>query len=139
MPPSVARQRRSHLRSNGHSLEDELARAVFLETRARKTDVLGGFIKMQELLKRPIGVVSYVFRYMPDGRAISWPSGFREEVLDAAKELNLPLFDPVRLVQRFGVEAALAEDLGHYSDNFMPFAANALIRFAMSVNENAKG
>jgi hypothetical protein len=116
---------------------DELARAVFLETRSSKTDVLGGFIKMLELLNRPVGVVSYVFRYMPDGRAISWPVGFREEVLAAAAELKLPVFDPVPMVQRFGVYEALQEDLGHYSTDFMPVAADALVDFAENVHRDA--
>jgi hypothetical protein len=123
----------------GDSPEDELTRAIFLETRAEKTDVLGGFVKMQELIKRPTGVVSYVFRYMPDGRAISWPAGFREEVLAAAEHLNLPVFDPVPLVQKFGVQAALQADLGHYNDNFMPVAADALVEFAEAVYRNAAG
>lgn len=121
----------------GDSPEDQLARALFLEVRSSKTDVLGGFIKMRELLNRPIGVVSYVFRYMPDGRPISWPAGFREEVLAAAQHLNLPVFDPVPMVQDFGVGAALAQDLGHYSEEFMPVAADALIDFVESVHRNA--
>ncbi len=121
----------------GDSPEDKLARALFRELRSAKADVLGGFIKMRELLNRPIGVVSYVFRYMPDGRPISWPAGFREEVLSAAQQLNLPVFDPIPLVQDFGIGAALAEDFGHYSEAFMPVAAEALVRFAESVHRNA--
>jgi hypothetical protein len=122
----------------GDTPDDEFARALFLETRSSKTDVLGGFIKMRELLNRPLGVVSYVFRYMPDGRAISWPAGFREEVLAATRRLNLPVFDPVPLVQSFGVNAALNDDLGHYSEAFMPVAAAALVEFAEIVYRNAK-
>jgi len=120
----------------GDSPEDDLARALFLEVRSSKADVLGGFIKMQEILNRPIGVVSYVFRYMPDGRPISWPAGFREEVLAAAQRLGFPVFDPVPMVQDFGVGAALQEDLGHYSEEFMPVAAEALVGFAESVHRN---
>jgi len=121
----------------GDTPEDDFARALFLEVRSRKTDVLGGFVKMRELLSRPIGVVCYNFRYMPDGRPISWPAGFREEVLAAAQQLNLPVFDPAPMVQSFGVAAALAEDLGHYSAEFMPVAADALVEFTESVHRNA--
>ncbi len=122
----------------GASRRDEFARALFLETRSSRTDVLGGFIKMREMLNRPIGVVSYVFRYMPDGRPISWPAGFREEVLDAAQRLDLPVFDPSPLVQSFGIESALGPDLGHYSERFMPVAATGLIEFARNVHRSAK-
>lgn len=121
----------------GDTPEDDFARALFLEVRSKKTDVLSGFIKMRELLNRPIGVVCYNFRYMPDGRPISWPAGFREDVLAAAQQLNLPVFDPAPMVQEFGVDAALAEDLGHYSEDFMPVAAEALVGFAESVHRNA--
>src|SRR3569832_856811 len=92
----------------GDTPEDDFARAVFLEVRSKKTDVLGGFTKMRELLNRPIGVVCYNFRYMPDGRPISWPAGFREEVLAAAPQLHLPVFAPAPMVQSFGDAAALA-------------------------------
>jgi hypothetical protein len=122
----------------GSSRRDEFARALFLETRSSRTDVLGGFIKMREMLNRPIGVVSYVFRYMPDGRPISWPAGFREEVLAAAQKLDLPVFDPVPMVQSFGVGTALQADLGHYSERFMPVAAVGLIEFARNVHRSAK-
>jgi len=121
----------------GETPEDDFARAVFLEVRSRKTDVLGGFIKMRELINRPTGVVCYNFRYMPDGRPISWPAGFREEVLSAAQQLNLPVFDPAPMVQSFGVSEALAEDLGHYSEKFMPVAAEALLKFIESVHRNS--
>jgi hypothetical protein len=121
----------------GDAPEDDFARSLFLEVRSKKTDVLGGFIKMRELLNRPIGVVCYNFRYMPDGRPISWPAGFREDVLAAAQQLNLPVFDPAPMVQEFGVDAALAQDLGHYSEDFMPVAAEALVGFAESVHRNA--
>ena len=122
----------------GASPHEEFSRALFLETRSSRTDVLGGFIKMREMLNRPMGVVSYVFRYMPDGRPISWPAGFREEVLAAAKRLDLPVFDPVPMVQSFGIETALQVDLGHYSERFLPLAADGLIEFARSVHRSAR-
>jgi hypothetical protein len=121
----------------GERPEDDFARALFLEVRSNKADVLGGFTRMRELLNRPIGVVCYNFRYMPDGRPISWPAGFREEVLAAAQQLNLPVFDPAPMVQSFGVAEALAKDLGHYSEKFMPVAAEALVEFIESVYRNS--
>jgi hypothetical protein len=121
----------------GDSPRDVLRRAVIVETRSAKADVLGGFRRMQELIPRPIGIVSYVFRYMPDGRVVSWPAGFRDDVLDAASQLGLPLFDPEPLVQEFGLQKALEADLGHYSAAFMPVIGKALIAFAENIHKNA--
>ena len=122
----------------GDSPNDDFIRAVILEMRSAKTDVLGGFVRMGELLDCPLGVVSYVFRYMPDGRAISWPAGFREEVLAAAQRLKLPVFDPAPLVQSFGVDAALNFDQGHYSRAFLPVAGAGLVEFAETVHRSGK-
>jgi hypothetical protein len=122
----------------GDTPGDALTRALVLEARSSKSDVLGGFIKMRELLDCPIGVVSYVFRYMPDGRPVSWPAGFREEVFAAAQQLNLPIFDPAPLVQASGVETALMPDQRHYSERFLPMAGAELVEFARSVHRSAK-
>jgi hypothetical protein len=122
-------------RVRGDTADAELARAVIRETRAYPSDIGGGFRKMQELLGCPIGAVIYVFKYMPDGRPISWPAGFREQVLFAAEDLGLPVFDPAPLVVRHGVQAALAEGLSHYSAEFLPVAGEALLAFARSVCE----
>lgn len=116
----------------------ELQRAVLLETEAFKSDIPGGFRKMQELLGCPIGAVAYVFRYMPDGRPISWPAGFREEVLKAAGDLGLPIFDPAPLVCEFGVEKALTPDWRHYSDAFLPVAGGRLAEFVEEVYRHSR-
>lgn len=132
---SAAEKLLAHM--NGDTEDAELARAVIRETRAFPSDIPGGFRKMQDILGCPIGVALYVFRYMPDGRAISWPAGFRETVLAAAEELNLPIFDPVPLVVDYGVEAAMSPALAHYSDTFIPIAGRALVDFVQSVHANA--
>jgi len=36
---------------------------------------------------------------MPDGRPISWPAGFSEELAAAVEALRLPALDPAPLVQ----------------------------------------
>jgi hypothetical protein len=122
----------------GDSEDAELARAVILETRAFPSDISGGLRKMQALLGCPVGVALYVFRYMPDGRAISWPTGFREIVLNAAQDLSLPIFDPVPLVLDYGVEAAMTPPLAHYSEEFLPVAGNSLVSFIQSVRAGCK-
>jgi hypothetical protein len=111
----------------------DMIRAVLNESHSFKSDVLDGFRTMQELLGRPIGVVVYTFQYLSDGRAISWPAGFREEILNAAKQVKLPVFNPTELVQKYGVETALDKDLRHYKNEFLPVVADAVIKFAESV------
>jgi len=115
----------------------ELARAVVTEARPQRSDIERGFRRMQALLGRPIGVVTYTFRYMEDGRAISWPAGFKEEVVSVAESLGLPIFDPSPLVHEFGVSRALLADQGHYSEAFLPTIADALATFAESVVRSA--
>ena len=120
------------------SKDAELARAVIRETRAFPSDIPGGFRKMQDLLGCPIGVALFVFRYMPDGRAISWPAGFRENILSTAQDLGLPIFDPVPLVVGYGVTPAMSHALAHYSDAFLPVVGKALVDFVQSVCAGGK-
>lgn len=108
-------------------------RALILETRAARSDIAGGFRKLRDLLHCPIGAVVYTFRYMPDGRPVGWPPGFREEVIQAATGLGLPIFDAAPLVAAYGVEAAMNASMGHYTDRFAPIIAEELVKFAQSV------
>ncbi|HEY1706728.1 MAG TPA: hypothetical protein VGG10_00575 [Rhizomicrobium sp.] len=124
---------------HGDSEADELARAVIRETEVSRSNIPDSFRKMKALLGRPIGVLIYIFRYMPDGRPISWPAGFREDIVAAAQEANLPFFEPVRLVQEYGAAQALLADLAHYSDAFLPVMGEALTRFAESVDGRPSG
>ena len=119
---------------HGDTEQADLMRAVISETRAFKSDITDGFRRMQESLGCPIGAVIYVFRYLPDGRPISLPAGFRKEVVAAAQELNLPIFDPAPLVAEHGVEMALADDSSHYSARFLPVVGRALMAFAHEVH-----
>jgi len=119
---------------HGDTERADLTRAVISETRAFKSDITEGFRRIQEALGCPIGAVIYVFRYLSDGRPISWPAGFRNEVVVAAQELNLPIFDPAPLVAGHGVQGALAGDSQHYSARFLPVVGRALMAFAHEVH-----
>jgi len=116
----------------------ELMRSVILETRSRRSDIPNGFRRMQELLGRPMGVVVYVFQYLEDGRAISWPAGFHEEVLEAATELDLPMFQPAQFVRDYGLKNAMKDDLRHYSDEFSPVIGNELIKFSQEILDRSR-
>jgi hypothetical protein len=117
----------------------EFIRTILMESYARRIDVPDAFGKLQNLLGRPTGVVNYIFRYMPDGRAVSWPAGLQEEIQEAAKSLELPVFDPAPAVRDFGVQAALLPELSHYSDEFNPVIGDELADFALAVFEGARG
>lgn len=113
---------------------DRLARVLVNETRGVKCDLLGGLRALRDVLKGPMGLALYNFRYMPDGRAISWPQGFREETVDAAKSLGLPIYDPTSLVVGYGTKSALLPKDGHYTKEFLPIMGDALVTFIESVH-----
>jgi hypothetical protein len=121
----------------GNSAQDELTRAIISETRASKITMAEGFAKMQELLGCPIGVIVYIFRYMPDGRVISWPTRLREDIIEGAEGMGLPSFDPVPYVVKYGVPAAMTDDSRHYKPDFLPIIGDALVEFAQSVHQGA--
>ncbi len=121
--------------------DDEMAnyrRAVLAETRATPSDVQGGLKKLQEITNCPLGVVVFVFRYMPDGRPVSWPTGSREGAIAAAQALGLPYFEPTPLVQQHGVGNALEKDQRHYTEKFLPVMGEAIIEFARSVHARSR-
>ncbi|HWA02570.1 MAG TPA: hypothetical protein VG819_03480 [Rhizomicrobium sp.] len=117
----------------GGSAEAELARALIREIEVSRSDIAGGFRRARERFDCPIGVILYIFRYMPDGRAISWPAGFREDVLDSARALDLPVFDPTPHVLRHGVDAAMMPGHSHYKPAFLPVMGAAIVDFAESL------
>jgi len=106
---------------------------VILQTRSRRADVLGGLRGISSIVQKPMGIVLYVFQYLPDGRTLSWPEGYQEEILAAAKQLELKVFQPADVVRSYGLNEALRDDLRHYKPEFMPVVAEALCEFADSI------
>lgn len=123
----------------GDSEEAELARAVVLETRSALADLGAGFSKIRQMFKCPMGLVLYIFRYMPDGRPISWPAGFRENILGAAAAFDVPVLDPSPMVVDYGVKEALLSGLSHYSKEFLPVIGEKVVKFAEDVYEGGSG
>jgi hypothetical protein len=113
----------------------DFVKEVILEARASRQEALSGFEQMRAIIGRPIGVVVYIFQYLADGRAVSWPAGYHEEVAEAARVLDLPMFEPSEMVRKYGVQAALGPDLRHYNDTFRPIIADALLAFACAVRD----
>ncbi len=111
----------------------DIARDVLMNARAVQRDVSQGLGELRAMIDRPMGVLTFIFQYLPDGRPVSWPAGFRDDMLAAAAALNLPVFEPWRLVEQYGVAATLKDDLRHYKDEFMPTVSQAIVDFAAEV------
>ncbi len=124
----------------GDFADRALFEAVVLETTSFRGDVLEGFRLVREAIGRPCGVVGYVFQYLADGRAVSWPAGFLGEVRDAARRLDLPFMEPADFVNQHpaGVADALKPDLRHYSPEFNAFMGEVLVEFCEDVRDGAR-
>jgi len=115
--------------------DDEIAhltRAVLLESRPSRADQQMIVEQMREfasLVMAPVGVVTYVHQYMPDGRMTEWTPGFVDSIAAAASDLGLPVFEPSKLVQQHGVSVAMKPDRLHYAPGFEPIIAEALVDF----------
>ncbi|MEO8927820.1 MAG: hypothetical protein ABI306_11730 [Caulobacteraceae bacterium] len=111
----------------------ELTTEILRGARGARSNVRDGMERLAKSLEAPLGIVTFTWSYMPDGRAVSWPPGFHVEVLDAARDLKLPVFEPHRLVTRTDFGFALKADRRHYTDAFMPVVAKPLVQFALSI------
>ena len=109
----------------------DLTIALLMGATGHRTDLRGSLEKILARVAVPIGVVIYTFVYMPDGRSVGWPAEFTPQLLGAVSALDIPIFDPRRVVKEAGVSVALKKDLRHYTESFMPIMAKSLIEFAV--------
>jgi hypothetical protein len=116
----------------------ELTTALLRNARGSRRDIRSGFEQLMKMVDVPMGVVSYTWQYMPDGRPISWPAEFGKKVREAAAEFQLPICEPRVLVEQTGVEAALKPDFRHYREEFQPQVASLLTQFALDTVANGK-
>jgi hypothetical protein len=77
----------------------------------------------------PMVMVQHVFKYMPDGRTVSWPSTFMDDVAIVADRLGVPLFRPSEVVAKHGVPNMMAADFRHYQKEQYPIIGQALAEF----------
>jgi hypothetical protein len=115
------------------SSSDVAMRDIIAEARGEQRSVDQMFADLREiqsLLNIPVVMVQHVYRYMPDGRTISWPTSFMEDVVLIAERLGVPIFHPSEVVVRHGVRTAMAEDYRHYQPDFYPTIGHALAEFA---------
>ena len=112
----------------------ELIQSFILETRSRKANIAKGLEQIRDQLGCQIGIVRYIFRYMPDGRQVDWPPGFLAEVDDAARQLGVPTYDPTPTLLKFGVDKAFRPDQEfHYVRELLPVMGDDLVGFAESI------
>jgi hypothetical protein len=112
-------------------LEDcELLKEVLLGVRPVRRDPVDGLRQLSAAVSVPVAVITYIHQYLPDGRPLSWPIGFREEIVRTAQSLGLPVMETWSLVKTFGVAGALQEDGRHYTDAFLAVIGPAIADFA---------
>lgn len=118
----------------------KVAAEILLGMRAVRQDD-DDFIRALDELHRelamPLGMVTSTYRYLPDGRAVSWPPRHLEMTRNAARELHIPLFDTIPLVQQHGVSIAMNDNLTIYRTEFWPVVGDALLSFMNDVLSGA--
>src|SRR6185437_6772589 len=112
---------------------DEMTRAVILEARLypdTRDELKAGITALRSQLgDKPVGLLVHYRRFMPDGRAVSWPLEFRANLLDIARVCRIPVYDPGPMILRYGTKSALAPDFTHYTREFVPTVADEYRRF----------
>jgi hypothetical protein len=119
----------------------EMARSILSEATShiRTVDELAeGISALRELIQAPLGMMTYTHQYLPDGRPLPWPPEFVEQQIEAATRLELPYFQPSRVIRKEGVAQALQEDRVHYQDRFQPIMGNVLVEFSAHLVDSAR-
>ncbi|SEQ37091.1 hypothetical protein SAMN05216548_104113 [Faunimonas pinastri] len=120
-------------------IEDRDFLCVFLRNaRGEKRDVHTALKAFLDAVDIPVGLVTFTWQYMPDGRPISWPADFYKKLMAAAHALDLPYIEPREYVTEFGIKAAMRKDFKHYTEEFQPIMAKALVQFAKDVIARGK-
>ncbi|MGH6981337.1 MAG: hypothetical protein ACREFC_09040, partial [Stellaceae bacterium] len=113
-------------------VDDEVTRAVLFDARLvpdSRQELESGIDRFLSLQRRKQAVlIIHYRRFMPDGRAISWPPEFRTQLFAIARRLNMPVFDPAEMIAGYGVAGAISTDQLHYSKTFLPIVADAYWR-----------
>jgi len=124
-------------------VEDEyLARNLLLEAHGEEQDFEQYLESLREFCRvvdLPIGLVTFVFEFLPDGRPMGWPADFVENTLEAARMLGLPVLDSAEAVNRHGVDVALREGRRIYKDEFRPIVGEATLEFCHKVLGHTAG
>jgi hypothetical protein len=114
---------------DGIDLPDLIANISCRELGVDETTELVG--ELRDRIGKPVGMVIHNFRFMPDGRAISWPTDFKRNSVEVAGRLGLPTLDLAPLVVEHGATLVVAEDGRHWNPTTgMPLVGSWLADFA---------
>lgn len=114
----------------------ELARAILLETRSVSPDrdtYIAAIAELKETIRLPLGIVTFTFQYLANGRGLSWPPDFVESTMEAAKQHGIPCFHPAELVRKYGARIALKDDLRFYTPEFEVVIGEEMLKFCHAV------
>ncbi|MET3524072.1 hypothetical protein [Mesorhizobium abyssinicae] len=70
---------------------------------------------LRDRLDMPMGMILYNFMFMPDGRPVQWPAGFKGDCIEVARRLDIPAFDFAPFVAQEGVDKVLMDDRRHWN------------------------
>jgi len=127
---------------HGRVDDEAVARQILLEAKAveqsfsQYMDSIGEFCDMVNL---PIGLVTFVHSFLPDGRPMGWPADFIENTIRIASILELPTFDSALMVNRYGVDVSLDERRMLYRKEFWPILADEFLKFSSQLLVDRNG
>lgn len=112
-------------------LEKEILFNARVDSLSKTEDMVKELEKINKFLNKPIGVVSFIWKYLPDGRALTWPTDIRQKLAAACAVLDFPFFDPpVDLIEKFGIKLIDADrNYEYYNDNEMPLISSEFLKF----------
>jgi hypothetical protein len=89
--------------------------------------------KLRDRLGMPMAFVLYNFMFMPDGRAVQWPAGFKDDCIEVARRLDLRTIDFAPYVAQWGAEKVLMDDRRHFSPPAFPLLGELVYDFCLDV------
>jgi hypothetical protein len=111
----------------------DLIVSVLERARGVERDTMADVGEIVRRVPIPIGMISYAYQHMPDGRPVFWPADFQQHIKAAAERYDLPFLEPWRLILERGGQPVLKEDLRHYREEFIPEIATLYSNFASDV------
>jgi hypothetical protein len=89
--------------------------------------------ELRDRLAMPMAFVLYNFMWMPDGRVVQWPPGFKDECIEVARRLDIRTIDYAPFVAEHGVDKMLMDDRRHFAPPSFPILGEFLYDFCMEV------
>jgi hypothetical protein len=89
--------------------------------------------KLRDKLGMPMAFILYNFMWMPDGRVVQWPAGFKDDCIEVARRLDLRTLDYAPFVAKHGVDKMLMDDRRHFTPPAFPVLGEFLYEFCLEV------